>query len=259
MQMARAADGTRLAWRSEGTGSPLLLIAGQATALTGWEPVVPALAKTFRVIRFDHRGVGSSDEGTTEQLGTRAFATDAMAVLDAAGVQRAHVYGHSMGGRVAQWLAIDYPDRVGALILAATSAGGFLGQDRDPDATQALTSGSPARLEPLFFDPAWASAHHEAVHTFFTSRASRQAKRQQFRASKEHDTRHDLGSVRAPTLILHGTADVLTPISNAQVLRDLIPHSMLVKVDGGRHGFHLDHPETVDWIQRFIARKGPQI
>lgn len=259
MQFAVTKDGTRLAWRSDGTGTPLLLIAGQATALTGWEPLVPTLSKSFRVIRFDHRGVGSSDDGPAGHLGTRDFAADAVTVLDAVGVQRAHVYGHSMGGRVAQWLAIDYPERIGALILAATSAGGFLGRDRDPEATRALTSGDPDRLQPLFFGEDWAAAHHAAVQAFFTSRASRQAKQQQFRASKEHDTQKHLGTVQAPTLILHGTADILTPIDNARVLRNLVPRSMLVKVPGGRHGFHLDHPETLAWLQQFIARKAPQI
>lgn len=259
MQLASTADGTRLAWRSDGVGSPLLLIAGQATALTGWEPIVPELAKSFRVIRFDHRGIGKSDEGPTDHLSTREFAADAAAVLDAAGVQRSHIYGHSMGGRVAQWFAIDYPDRVGALVLAATSAGGFLGKDRDPEATRALTSGDPAQLQPLFFDAEWAAAHSDAVRTFFTARASKQAKRRHFRASKEHDARNLLGSINAPTLILHGTEDPLTPLENALVLRDLIPHAMLVKVANGRHGFHLDHPETVEWIRRFISRKAPRI
>lgn len=259
MDFAVTSDGTRLAWRSDGSGSPLLLIAGQATALTGWEPIVPSLAETFRVIRFDHRGVGTSDDGPTGHLSTRDFAADALAVLDAAGVERAHIYGHSMGGRVAQWLAIDHPDRVGAIILAATSAGGFLGKNRDPDATRALTSGDPAQLEPLFFDADWAAAHSSAVRTFFTLRASKQAKRRHFRASTEHDARNLLGSVQAPTLILHGTDDRLTPLDNALALRELIPHSMLVKIANGRHGFHLDHPETVDWIRRFVARKAPQL
>lgn len=259
MHFAAAADGTRLAWRSDGTGSPLLLIAGQATSLTGWEPIVPELAKRFRVIRFDHRGIGSSDEGSTEHLSTREFAADAVAVLDAAGIQQAHVYGHSMGGRVAQWLAIDYPDRVGALVLAATSARGFSPETRNPEATRALVSGDPDQLQPLFFDAGWAAAHSAAVHTFFTSRASRQAKRRHFRASTEHDARSFLGSIRAPTLILHGTADLLTPLEDGLLLREGIPRSMLVKVEGARHGFHLDHPETVEWIEQFIARRAPRL
>ena len=255
MDFATANDGTRLAWRSDGNGPPLLLIAGQATGMTGWEPIVPDLARTFRVIRFDHRGIGNSEEGQTEHLSTRGFAADALAVLDAAGAEQAHIYGHSMGGRVAQWLAIDHADRLGALILAATAAGGFLGRNRDPEATRALTSGDPARLEPLFFDADWAAAHSEAVRTFFTSRASQQAKRRHFRASKEHDARNLLDTITAPTLILHGTEDPLTPLDNALVLHENIPRSTLVKVAGARHGLHLDHPETLDWIRRFIDRK----
>ncbi|WP_323960146.1 alpha/beta fold hydrolase [Arthrobacter sp. JZ12] len=259
MQFAEADDGARLAWREDGTGDPLLLISGQVTGLAGWDPIVPNLASTFRVIRFDHRGIGGSEEGSAESYSTRGFAADARAVLDAAGTKRAHVYGHSMGGRVAQWLAIDYPERTGALILAATSAGGYLGTNRDREATAALTSGDPSRLEPLFFDPDWASQHREAVHTFFTARAPRRAKRLHFRASSEHDARNLLSSVRAPTLILHGTADVVTPLGNALALKQYIPGSMLARVPKGRHGFHLDRPETLDWIRQFIARKKLQL
>lgn len=261
MQFAETADGARLAWEVQGSGAPLLLIAGQATGMAGWDPIMPALTSSFRVIRFDHRGVGSSSEApdpiSSGPTTTREFGSDVLAVMDAAGAERAHIYGHSMGGRVAQWLAIDHPERVGALILAGTSAGGFLGSSRDPKVTDALTSGDPARLEPLFFDPGWAAAHPDAVRAFFTARASREAKRRQFRASAAHDARDALSAISAPTLILHGAEDILTPLENASVLRAMIPRSVLAKVPGGRHGFHLDHPETVDWIKRFIAQRVP--
>ncbi|WP_253905890.1 alpha/beta fold hydrolase, partial [Arthrobacter sp. H5] len=124
MESTVAVDGARLSWTVEGAGEPLLLIAGQATGLAGWDPVIPELSKTFRVIRFDHRGIAASTEGDLGRYSTRAFAEDAATVLDAAGAPKAHVYGHSMGGRVAQWLAIDHADRVATLVLAATSAGG---------------------------------------------------------------------------------------------------------------------------------------
>ncbi|GAB3536663.1 alpha/beta hydrolase [Arthrobacter tecti] len=255
MEFAVAGDGARLAWKAEGAGHPLLLISGQATDLDGWDPVVPELASNFRVIRFDHRGTGGSEEGSAEGYSTRGFAKDALAVLDAAGVEKAHVYGHSMGGRVAQWLAIDAPDRVGVLILAAASPGGALGSERDSEATRALTSGDPDQLEPLFFAADWAARNPDAVKAFFISRASKRAKVLHFRASKEHDARDSLSSVRAPTLILHGTDDVLTPLENALVLHELITGSTLVKIPRGKHGFHLDHPETLVWIRDFIRRK----
>ncbi|UVJ38961.1 alpha/beta fold hydrolase [Arthrobacter sp. CJ23] len=262
MKIALASDGAELAWTDAGEGQPLLLIAGQATAMDGWGPTAEALSRWFRVIRFDHRGIGGSGDGDAGRYTTRLLAADAAAVLDAAGVEAAHVYGHSMGGRIAQWLAIDHPHRVRALILAATSGGKRPGGDLPgagptPAALEALVSGDAARLEPLFFDPGWARNHPEAVRTFFNSRASAWAKARHFRASRDHDAWGELGAIHAPTLILHGTDDALTPLPNAVLLHQHIRRSTLVKVPGAGHGLHLDHPETVDWIRQFIAAKAP--
>lgn len=259
VESAVTVDGARLSWTVEGAGEPLLLIAGQATGRAGWDPVIPELSKTFRVIRFDHRGIAHSTEGNLNRYSTRAFAEDTVAVLDAAGVQKAHIYGHSMGGRVAQWLAIDHADRVATLVLAATSAGGALGTSRDNAATQALTSGDPVRLQPLFFDEEWAGKHQEAVHSYFNAPACARVKSRHFIASRNHDTLSSLSTIHAPTLIIHGTEDLLTPLENALVLYKTIPRATLIKIAGGRHGIHLDHPETMRWIRDFILRKGAHL
>ena len=258
MNVALAPDGASLAWSEEGRGEPLLLIAGQATAMDGWGPTAQALAEHFRVIRFDHRGIGASSDGSADRYNTRLLAADAAAVLEAAGADSAHVYGHSMGGRIAQWLAIDHPQRVRALVLAATSGGRLAGGEPTREAMEALVSGVPARLEPLFFDPEWASDHPDAVSTFFNSRSSAWAKSRHFRASREHDAWSQLGSINAPTLILHGTDDALTPLPNAIRLHQHIRRSTLVKVPGASHGLHLDRPETIQWIRQFIAAKSPR-
>ncbi|MFK0002390.1 alpha/beta fold hydrolase [Paenarthrobacter sp. NPDC090520] len=257
MNFAAAGDGTELAWTESGSGEPMLLIAGQATAMDGWGPTAELLSRSFRVIRFDHRGIGRSGRGEAGRYTTRLLAEDAAAVLDAAGVSSAHVYGHSMGGRIGQWLAIDYPSRVRTLILAATSGGRSADPAlrASPNAMEALVSGDLSRLAPLFFDAAWAADHPEAVRTFFTSRASAWAKARHFKASRDHDAWSELGSIQAPTLILHGTEDPLTPLANAVLLRKHIPGSVLVRVPGAGHGLHLDHPGTIDWIREFIARK----
>ncbi|BCW64500.1 alpha/beta fold hydrolase [Arthrobacter sp. StoSoilB22] len=257
MNFAEAADGAELAWTSEGEGEPMLLIAGQATSMDGWGPTAALLSRTYRVIRFDHRGIGRSGKGDAERYTTRLLAEDAVAVLDAAGVDLAHVYGHSMGGRIAQWLAIDYPKRVRTLVLAATSGGKWPDAVTQPDreALDALTSGDMSRLEPLFFDAEWAQSNPAAVHTFFNSHASAWAKARHFNASREHDAWSHLGFIQAPTLLLHGTEDVLTPLPNALLMRQHIRGSVLVRVPGAGHGLHLDHPETVEWIRQFIARK----
>ncbi|MGF4043578.1 alpha/beta fold hydrolase [Paenarthrobacter nitroguajacolicus] len=257
MNFAEAADGAEIAWTSEGEGEPMLLIAGQATAMDGWGPTAELLSRYYRVIRFDHRGIGRSGKGEAERYTTRLLAEDAAAVLDAAGVDLAHVYGHSMGGRVGQWLAIDYPQKVRTLILAATSGGRSPDAGMQPDraALEALTSGDMSRLEPLFFDADWVRSNPEATHTFFNSHASAWAKARHFKASREHDAWQDLSSIRSPTLILHGVEDALTPLPNALLLREHIPRSVLVRVPGAGHGLHLDRPETVEWIRQFIAGK----
>ncbi|WP_223946896.1 alpha/beta hydrolase [Arthrobacter sp. NtRootA1] len=258
MNFAVAPDGAELAWSSEGAGEPMLLIAGQATAMDGWGPTAKLLSRSYRVIRFDHRGIGRSSKGDAARYTTRLMAGDAAEVLKAAGVDLAHVYGHSMGGRVAQWLAIDYPEKVRTLVLAATSGGKWPGEGTEADmvAMQALVSGDRDRLVPLFFDEDWAHNNPEATHTFFTSHASAWAKARHFKASREHDAWSRLGDINAPTLIIHGTEDALTPLPNAALLREHIRRSVLVKVPGAGHGLHLDHPETIDWIRQFITKKG---
>ncbi|MCO4256408.1 alpha/beta fold hydrolase [Pseudarthrobacter cellobiosi] len=255
MKIALAPDGAELAWAEEGSGEPLLLIAGQAIAMDGWGPTAEALAQHFRVIRFDHRGIGGSSNGDAGRYTTRLLAADAVAVLKSARAESAHVYGHSMGGRVAQWLAIDHPQNVRTLILAATSGGKLAGGEPTRYAMEALVSGDMARLEPLFFAPEWAADHSDAIHTFFNSRATAWAKARHFRASRDHDAWSRLGSIESPTLILHGTDDALTPMPNAVQLHQHIRRSTLVKVPGASHGLHLDRPETIQWIRQFIAAK----
>ncbi|WP_159705891.1 alpha/beta fold hydrolase [Arthrobacter sp. 18067] len=257
MNFAEAPDGAELVWTEAGEGEPLLLIAGQATSMDGWGPTAELLSRYYRVIRFDHRGIGLSGKGDAERYTTRLLAEDAASVLKAADVDLAHVYGHSMGGRIGQWLAIDHPQRVNTLILAATSGGKWPDAATRPNeaAMEALVSGDMSRLEPLFFDVDWVRANPESAHTFFNSSASAWAKARHFKASREHDAWSDLGSIKAPTLILHGAEDALTPLSNGLLLREHIRGSVLVRVPGASHGLHLDHPETVEWIRQFIARK----
>lgn len=252
---AIADDGARIAFAERGTGVPVLLIAGQATGMHGWGPFADELARDFRVIAFDHRGIGESASGDAARYTTRAFAQDAVAVLDAAGVQGAHIVGHSMGGRVAQWLAADDPERVRRLVLLGTTASDRAGERRDPAVVAGLLSGDRARMTPLFFDDGWASAHPEVVDAFFTRVTTREALRGHFAASRDHDARAALAAIEAPTLVIHGEHDPLTPLAQARLLADGIPGASLLALDA-RHGLHLDTPEVVAAVRDFLLPEG---
>lgn len=164
---AHAADGAQLYGTSAGEGPPLLLIAGQASGHRGWMPVVPHLAEHHRVVRFDHRGVGRSSSGADDRFTTRGFVHDAATALADAGIDFAHVDGHSIGGRVAQWLAIDHPALVDRLVLASTTGGDRRDGPRAPGVDAALASGDIAQMAPLFFTEDFLREQPAAVEQFF--------------------------------------------------------------------------------------------
>lgn len=255
---ATADDGTALRWQEQGAGAPVLLLQGQATPAAGWDRVAADLAGAYRVLRTEQRGTGGTAPGPDgrppEGLTTRDLARDVRAVLDAAGVDRAHVVGHSMGGKVAQWLAVDAPDRVASLVLMATSAGAADGVPRDGAAHRLLLGGDPAERVRLFFDDAWAAAHADEVRAFFALDADRPTLRALYRASTEHDALADLPRIAAPTLVVHGTDDRLARLASAERLAAEIPGAELVAVEGAGHGLHLDSAAAAAAVRAFLRR-----
>ncbi|WP_019547406.1 alpha/beta fold hydrolase [Streptomyces sulphureus] len=243
MPYATAPDGTRIAYRTTGDGPPLVLLAGQAASHRWWDGVRADFETAHTVLTPDHRGTGASDS-PQGPYSTHQFAQDVVAVLDHARLDSADVYGTSMGGRTAQWLAALHPHRVRRLVLGCTSPGGPHAARRDEAARRALTGGSAQAQLELLYNPEWLATHPAPEHTLGDPQMSPSARRAHFRASEEHDAWEVLPRITAPTLVVHGTEDLLNPTANAHHLAARIPHARLELLAGARHGYFEEFRET---------------
>ncbi|MGA4839936.1 alpha/beta fold hydrolase [Streptomyces sp. G45] len=245
MPHAYAPDGTALHYELCGAGEPLVLLSGQSNDRRWWDPVVEDFAAGFTVVRIDWRGTGDSDRPDSESYSTRGFADDVVAVLDDAGIDRARVYGTSMGGRVAQWLAAEHPARVERLVLGCTSPGAPHGVERGPEVRRALSQRDPAAarraLLELMYTPAWIAAQEAAGRTEFTTLGDPtmpgHARRRHLRASARHDAWDALPRIKAPTLVVHGSDDAFNPTANAPLIAGRIPGARTHLVPGARHAY----------------------
>jgi pimeloyl-ACP methyl ester carboxylesterase len=251
-----------LHWESHGDGDPVLLVAGLALPATFWWRTVPVLARRFRVLVYDHSGVARS-AGRRAPVTTAAMALDARAVLDAAGVERAHVYGTSLGGLVAQKLALRHPERVRSLVLGATHPGGHRATppDRDVIAFLRRRSDLPARESAWAFVPynygARCRRHHlDRIVQDITRRVefpfAKAAYRAQLFAGATHDALFALGSLAVPTLVVHGAEDRVIPQANAYLLANTIPGADLHIVDSVGHIYATEEPSVDDTIASFL-------
>ncbi|MFE5797083.1 alpha/beta fold hydrolase [Streptomyces sp. NPDC056503] len=235
-----AADGVRVAYQVRGGGDPLVLLSGQANSHHWWDGVRDDFDAARRTITLDYRGTGDSDS-PDRPFGTRDLADDVMAVLDDLGVERADVYGTSMGGRVAQWCAVRHPSRVRSLVLGCTSPGGRHAVERDDAVRRSLAAPTPAEsrraLLSLMYTPAWLAEHPGPHHTLGDPTMTPRARRRHLAASDGHDAWDALPGIGAPTLVLHGTDDRLNPTANAPLLADRIPGARLHLIEGARHAY----------------------
>ncbi|NLU66001.1 alpha/beta fold hydrolase [Streptomyces sp. HNM0574] len=262
MAIAYADDGAALWYEVRGGGEPLVLLSGQANDHHWWDGVRADFEERFTTLVLDQRGTGRSDSTGSDGCSTRSFADDVRAVLDHAGFARAHVYGTSMGGRVAQWLAADRPERVGRLVLGCTSPGGPHAVECGPEVRRALTQSDPeaarrALLE-LMYTPSTLAGGAGPFHTLGDPTMSASARRAHLRASAGHDAWDALPRITAPTLIVHGTDDVLNPAANAELLARRIPDARLRLVPGARHAYFEEFAATATpLVLGFLAETGP--
>jgi pimeloyl-ACP methyl ester carboxylesterase len=250
-------NGVELYYEVHGNGEPLLLLAGFACDHTPWSLAAPALAAHHRVILLDSRGTGHSEAGDGP-TGLRQMADDAVGLLDHLGLARVDVAGHSMGGQIAQELALSYPGRVRGLALVATWARldarvrsltelcGELAGKLDPATYQRVIL--PWVFSRAFFETPGAIEQVIALWLTPPSPPSPEVLYRQSRAALAADTSSRAGAIRCPTLVLVGAEDILTPPRLSEELARLIPDARLKMVPGASHNFIVEMPAAATAI-----------
>jgi pimeloyl-ACP methyl ester carboxylesterase len=244
-------QGTKIYWDEEGQGDPLLLIMGLGYPSIAWYRTRPVLAKSFRTIGLDNRGVGNS-EMPPGPYPIPLMASDAAAVLDAAGVESTHVFGISMGGMIAQEFALQYPQRVRSLVLGCTAPGGPNAVRAEPDAVQMLMArGSMTREEaaeaalPFIYDPGTPrnliDEDMEKRRPWFPHPQAYNAQLQGILAWEAYSR---LENISAPTLVIHGESDRLVPAGNGKLIAEKIPGAKFVMLPHASHIFTTDQPDA---------------
>lgn len=264
---------TNIHYQVRGDGPALLLIAGTGYPGATWGPdLVEPLAEDSTTIVYDHRGTGASP-GTDGRYTTRLFAEDAAAVLRAVDAGPAHVVGHSMGGRVAQWLAFDHPGLVESLVLAASGPGH---RWSDQQTTAGIPIPTVLRLVDLgyegyirerqrttFFTEEFARNHPERVEwlgdAFWQNRPPLEDYLKHVVARQMHDATAILGELTKPAQVLAGQLDTHrggtgSHVDQARFLAERLPRARLDLLPGLRHGFFWEAPAlSVAALRRWIT------
>ena len=238
----------KIYWDEQGSGEPLLLIMGLSYPSYMWHRSRPVLAKRYRTIALDNRGVGQSDT-PPGVYSIPLMASDAAAVLDAAGIESAHVFGVSMGGMIAQEFALQYPKRVRSLILGCTTAGGPHAVQAEPAALQILMhqgmtpEESKEAIIPFIYD---AATPRERIDEDMAIRMnwypSPQGYAGQLQGIFGWEAYSRIARITAPTLVIHGETDRLIPPANARLITDRIPGAKLALIPHAGHIFETDQP-----------------
>jgi pimeloyl-ACP methyl ester carboxylesterase len=257
-------DDIDLHYDSYGEGPPFVFISGTATHGDVWKLYqVPEFSRTHRVIVFDQRGTGATVTRSTD-VSTGRIAADVAALLDHLGLRQAIVLGHSMGGRIAQSLALDHPDKVGKLVLASTGAA-FKSRGIPVEMCLALVEKGYERYVrehsiKIGFTEAFYAAHKAEIDKFLSVRLGNPPTLEMFLryviSRQEHDTSQRLKDIRVPTLVLAGSeeggghATGLSHMESSQMLAREIPGAKFAVIPGHRHYYPFADPKTTNAIIR---------
>lgn len=252
------ANGIDIYYESHGEGRPLVLISGIGYTNWQWHRMLPFLARHFQVITFDNRGVGQSDRPAGPYT-AHILAADTVGLLDALGIGQAAILGHSMGGFIAQAIALEFPHKVDRLILCSTNFGGPRHVPVTAEAMKVLTdvSGDPLTRfrNGLFIStaPGWAEKHPEIIQEWIEWRAANPIEPAPYQAQlaiglgllqEAAAFENHLHRIKVPTLILFGEYDKVVPPANASLLAEKIADSKVVILPNAGHFFPIEVPEA---------------
>jgi pimeloyl-ACP methyl ester carboxylesterase len=215
------------------------------------------------VITYDHRGIGQSSS-LTPSYTTEAMADDAVSILDDLGLDSVHVYGFSLGGMVAQQVALRHPERVRSMVLGATQPGGRQAVHADEDVLaffrrRPRMGFEAAARESIAFNyaPGFRDEHPDRIEADIQWRLTQpfngQAYKAQMFAAALHNCFRRLDRIRVPTLVVHGAADRVIPVENAHLMAEQLPAGRLILLDDTGHLYPTERPEIDEQIGRFFA------
>jgi pimeloyl-ACP methyl ester carboxylesterase len=239
-------QGAKIYWDEQGQGPPVLMIMGLGYASVMWHRTRPLLAQRCRTLAFDNRGVGLSDV-PPGPYSIASMAADAAAVLDAAQVASAHVFGVSMGGMIAQEFALQFPGRTRSLILGCTSPGGPSAKRAESNVIDILVARgmSPEQARtailPYIYDAATPQSRiNEDIELRRNWLPSPQGYTAQLMAIRAWESYSRIAQIAAPTLVLHGRSDALIPVANGELISQRIPGAKFVLLEQASHMFLSD-------------------
>ena len=252
-----------IAYKIFGKGEPLLFIPGFSMTMDMWDPIVlDKLSSNHTIIIFDNRGIGNTTAGN-KSPSIQQFANDTTGLIDALGVKKpVDILGLSMGGFIAQELALLHPEKVNRLIIHASSCGGkeSLPPQVSPQVMTSMVSGNATvdTFLSTLFPKEWIKQHTDYIQKNFVfpmGKVSKESLQLQLKAnSKWKGICNKLSTITKPTLIITGSEDIASPPANSIMISEKIPGAWLVQIKGGGHGLMFQYPQQfVSILETFFS------